>query len=48
MSKYTVAYGNAFDGMSFYGVFDDFHAAESWAADNEELGYYIVELQEAN
>ena len=47
MSKYTVAYGNAFDGMSFYGVFDNFDAAENWAADNE-LGYYIVELQEAN
>lgn len=45
MSKYTVAYGNAFDGLTFYGVFDDFDTAEKWAVEEGDLGYYIVELQ---
>lgn len=47
MPKYTVGYGDAFSGMTFYGVFDDFDAAETWAWDeNDRLGFYIVELQD--
>ena len=47
MSNYTVAYGNAFDGLTFYGVFDSFDAAELWADRHDTFGYWIVELQEA-
>jgi hypothetical protein len=46
MSKYTIAYGNAFDGLTFYGVFDDFDEAEEYAATHGEFGFYIVELQD--
>ena len=48
MSKYTVAYGNAFDGHTFYGVFDDFDEAEEYAATHGEFGFWIVEIQDAN
>ena len=48
MSKYTVAYGNAFDGHTFYGVFDDFDEAEVWASQHDTFGYWIVEIQDAN
>jgi len=48
MSKYTIAYGNAFDGLTFYGVFDDFDEAEEYAATHGEFGFWIVEIQDAN
>lgn len=46
MGKYTVAYGNPFDGLTFYGVFDDFDTAEEYAAAHGDLNYWLVELQE--
>lgn len=45
--KYTVAYGDPFSGLSFYGVFDSFEDAEVWANDHDTLGYYIVGLEDA-
>lgn len=47
MPKYTVAYGNAFDGHRLFGIFDDFDVAEEYAATHKDMAYWVVEIEEA-
>ena len=41
---YAVAVGEMFDGITFYGPFDEFEDAQKWASDNSSLTWWIVEL----
>jgi len=41
---YAVAIGEPFDGISFWGPFEDFDEAEHWAAFNASLSWWIVDL----
>ena len=48
MGPYAVAVGEMFDGINFYGPFDDFDAAELWAHQNADLNWWIVGLENPN
>jgi hypothetical protein len=42
---YTIAVGNAFDGLRFYGIHGDFDSAERDAFDRfDGLEWWIVEI----
>lgn len=43
MNQCAVAVGDPFDGLSFYGPFDDHDAAVEWA-DNLDNTWWIVPL----
>ena len=45
---YAVAVGEMFDGMTFYGPFDTFDDAESWAGNNSSLSWWIIGLENPN
>lgn len=44
---YAVALGEMFDAINFFGPFDDFDSAESWADNNSSsfTNWWIVRLE---
>lgn len=46
MAKFTIAIGNSFDGLEFYGIFDD-HDAAIQEIDNHRIrDWYIVPIHD--
>lgn len=49
MMQYAVAFGNAFDGHSFYGPFDSHEDAVEYGASNESGdGWFTIPLEVPN
>jgi len=41
---YAVAIGEPFDGISFWGPFQEFEEAEHWADRNASLTWWVINL----
>ena len=41
---YAVAVGEMFDGINFYGPFEEYDDAEKWAAVESGYSWWVVEL----
>ena len=46
--RYAVAVGEMFDGINFFGPFDEFEDAEAWAVKNSTYNWWIVELEDVD
>lgn len=52
-NNYMVAVGDPFDGIEFFGPFDNFEDAEWWADNNDKMAthlknWWIVRLESPN
>jgi len=45
---YAVAVGEMFDGINFFGPFDEWDDAMDWGEGNASRTYWIVELEKPN
>jgi len=45
MTKYAVACGEMFDGITFYGPFDDFESAEAYAHKHADVAWWVIRLE---
>ena len=46
--SYVVAVGEWLDGLTFYGPFDEFEDAQTWAENNSNLSWWIIKLETPN
>lgn len=41
---FTIAYGNAFDGIQLIGLFDDANTAGDWAERNLDSDWVVIDI----